>query len=278
MHSNVAAIDLPQTADEAAAFGTDLDGDGDVDNQLGVIFSALVSTHDASTHGADMILSGAIASSVDAGDGVRYHGRGSDDTIVLPIFADADPLALPLEHAEITLDGDVGFVRGGIPIAAARTAAYAGVAQMMTDNPTAHLPFARALDTDHDGAVTMQEIADSSLLSAFLRPDLQADQQLSIGFRFHVIEGSATGTPADACHDRALDGDETGLDCGGSCLACPVANPTCTDGVRDGFESGVDCGAACPGCAAGQPCAVAADCASGTCNGAGPGGVGSCAP
>jgi hypothetical protein len=275
-HYTVAAIDLPQTADEATAFGIDLDGDGTVDNQLGVIFSALVSTHDASTHGPDMILAGAIASSLDAGDDLRYHGRASDDTIVLPIFADADPLALPLEHAEITLDGEVGFVRGGIPIAAARTAAYAGVAQMMTDNPTAHLPFARALDTDHDGAVTMAEIADSSLLAAFLRADLQDAQQLSIGFRIHL--GEVTGAPADPCHDRVVDGDETGVDCGGSCMTCPVANPTCTDGVRDGFESGVDCGAACAGCAAGQPCAVAADCAGGACNGAGPGGVGSCAP
>jgi len=277
-HYNVAAIDLPQTGDEATAFGIDLDGDGTVDNQLGVIFSALVSTHDASTHGADMILSGAIASSVDAGDDVRYHGRATDDTIVLPIFADADPLALPLDHATITLDGDVGFVHGGIPIAAARTAAYAGVAQMMADNATAHLPFARVLDTDHDGDVTMDEISGSSLLGAFLVPDLQQAQQLSVGFRIHVVEGDVTGAPADPCHDRVVDGDETGVDCGGSCMACPVANPTCTDGVRDGFESGVDCGAACQGCAAGQPCAVAADCAGGTCNGAGPGGVGSCAP
>lgn len=278
VHSYVATIDLPQTADEATAFGTDLDGDGDVDNQLGVIFSALVSTHDASTHAADMILSGKIASSVDAGDDVRYHGAASDDTIVLPIFADADPLALPLEHASIEITGDVGYVRGGIPIAAARAAAYAGVAQMMTDNPTAHLPFARALDTDHDGAVTADEIMNSSLLAAFLRSDLMAAQQLSIGFRIHLSADPVTGTPADTCHDRISDGDETDVDCGGSCIACPVVNPTCTDGVRDGFESGVDCGAACPGCAAGQPCAVAADCASGSCNGAGPGGVGSCAP
>jgi hypothetical protein len=277
-HYAVAALDLPQTTADATAFGVDLDGDGTVDNQLGVIFSALVSTHDATTHAADMIASGKLASTLDVGDDARYHGQGTDDSIVLPIFADADPLVLPLEHVEISVDGTTALIRGGIPIAAARTAAYAGVAQMMADNSAGHLPFARVLDTDHDGVITMDELANSSLLSAFLVADLHADQQLSVGFRVTLSESPVTSTPMDPCHDRVLDGDEVAIDCGGSCAPCPVAAPTCSDGVRDQFESGVDCGAACPPCGSGQPCAVSADCASGTCNGAGPAGVGSCAP
>ena len=277
-HYAVAALDLPQTTADATAFGVDLDGDGTVDNQLGVIFTALVSTHDATTHAADMIASGAIASTLDVGDDTHYHGEGDGDDIALPIFADADPLVLPLSHVVISVDGDTALIRGGIPIAAARSAAYAGVAQMMADNAAGHLPFARVLDTDHDGKITMDELENSSLLSAFLVADLHDAQQLSIGFRVTLSEGAVTGTPMDTCHDRVIDGDEVAVDCGGSCAACPVAAPTCTDGVRDQFESGVDCGAACPPCAAGQPCAVSADCASGTCNGAGPAGVGSCAP
>ncbi|HEY6034624.1 MAG TPA: hypothetical protein VIV58_10205 [Kofleriaceae bacterium] len=278
-HYAVAALELPQTTADATAFGVDLDGDGTVDNQLGVIFSALVSTHDATTHAADMIASGALASTLDAGDETHYQGGGSGgDTIALPIFADADPLVLPLDHVAIDLAGDTALVRGGIPIAAARIAAYAGVAQMMHDNPAGHLPFARVLDTDHDGTISMDELENSSLLAAFLVADLHDAQQLSVGFRVTLSEQPVTGTPMDACHDRVLDGDETGIDCGGSCAACPPASPTCSDGVRDQFESGVDCGAACPPCGAGQPCAVSADCASGTCNGAGPAGVGSCAP
>ena len=277
-HYAVAALDLPQTTADATAFGVDLDGDGTVDNQLGVIFSALVSTHDATTHAADMIASGAIASTLDVGDDTRYHGKGDDDSIVLPIFADADPMVLPLEHVEISVDGATALIRGGIPIAAARTAAYAGVAQMMADNAAGHLPFARVLDTDHDGMISMDELENSSLLAAFLVADLHDAQQLSVGFRVTLAEAPATGTPMDACHDRVIDGDETAVDCGGSCGACPVTAPTCSDGVRDQFESGVDCGAACPPCGSGQPCAVSADCASGTCNGAGPAGVGSCAP
>jgi len=276
-------LELPQTGSDAMTFGVDLDGDGMVDNQLGVIFSALVMTHDASGSSADMIASGAIASSVDVQDGrATYHGRDSDATIVLPVFADADPVVLPIDHVQISLvpdgTGYTGFVRGGVPIAAARTAAYAGVQQMMTDNSTAHLIFARALDVDHDGKITTDEIANSSLLGAFLVPDLQADQELSVGIRVQLLDGPIVAVPADPCHDRVQDGDEIAIDCGGSCMACPVANPTCSDGVRDQFESDVDCGAACPACTAGQMCAISADCASGTCSGPGVGSVGRCAP
>jgi hypothetical protein len=40
------------------------------------------------------------------------------------------------------------------------------------------------------------------------------------------------------CSDGLENGDESGLDCGGSCAACP----TCNDGVQNGEETGMDCG------------------------------------
>ncbi len=48
------------------------------------------------------------------------------------------------------------------------------------------------------------------------------------------------------CTDGVQNGDETGVDCGGSnCPACP----TCNDGVQNGNETGVDCGGSdCPAC------------------------------
>lgn len=47
------------------------------------------------------------------------------------------------------------------------------------------------------------------------------------------------------CTDGIQNGDETGVDCGGSCAACP----TCTDGIMNGEEEGVDCGGPdCPPC------------------------------
>jgi alpha-tubulin suppressor-like RCC1 family protein len=45
--------------------------------------------------------------------------------------------------------------------------------------------------------------------------------------------------------------------------ACEGA--TCRNGMLDGDESGVDCGGSCPGCPNGKPCKVGADCATGYC-------------
>jgi len=48
-----------------------------------------------------------------------------------------------------------------------------------------------------------------------------------------------------SCFNGIQDGDETGVDCGGSCAPCA----TCDDGIQNGGETGVDCGG--PNCA---PC------------------------
>ncbi len=50
-----------------------------------------------------------------------------------------------------------------------------------------------------------------------------------------------------SCINGILDGDETGIDCGGSCPSCQAA--TCDDGVQNQNETGVDCGGSCPQCA-----------------------------
>ena len=55
------------------------------------------------------------------------------------------------------------------------------------------------------------------------------------------------------CTDGIQNGTETGVDCGGSCSPCTVA-PTCTDGIQNGTETGVDCGGSCPPCTANPTC------------------------
>jgi hypothetical protein len=87
------------------------------------------------------------------------------------------------------------------------------------------------------------------------------------------------------CADGAKNGDETGVDCGGSCpkkcadgAACNTVNDcqsgncdvglcypiTCRDGVVNGDETDVDCGGACPAkCAIAKRCAVDGDCIAG---------------
>jgi hypothetical protein len=89
------------------------------------------------------------------------------------------------------------------------------------------------------------------------------------------------------CDNQAQDGDETGVDCGGSCPPCRDGQPcnvdldckskvcgsdglcstaTCTDGVLNGEETATDCGGGCDGCGIGKPCGNAADCQSGLCD------------
>jgi hypothetical protein len=60
------------------------------------------------------------------------------------------------------------------------------------------------------------------------------------------------GGSGPTCTDGVQNGNETGVDCGGS---CPNACPTCTDGIQNGNETGIDCGGpdcpACPTCSDG---------------------------
>ena len=42
-----------------------------------------------------------------------------------------------------------------------------------------------------------------------------------------------------SCFNGIKDGDETGVDCGESCIPCA----TCDDGIKNGDETGIDCGA-----------------------------------
>ena len=56
-----------------------------------------------------------------------------------------------------------------------------------------------------------------------------------------TLSRSATAS----CSDGAMNQDEQGLDCGGS---CPNACPTCVDGLMNQSETGVDCGGPCPSC------------------------------
>lgn len=330
-------VTMPSTTALQNQFAGDVDGDGAIENQLGLIVAALP-TSDTNQHVPDMIASGALMSSLelqvddlteDDSVGFAYLGRPgasydqgggklmagtfasnraattklrSIALAALPVFADADPLMVPLIGVELDLtpDGKGGFdgvIRGGIPIDAARPIAYKGVLQMMQTNPTAHLVFARMLDTNNDGDITETELAGSALLAGFIVDDIVIDgtPALSAAFGVHLCpQGQCNlGTPMNACTDRKRDGAETDIDCGGgTCPKCAAdaactgpgdcesgacdANkcraPTCSDGFRDGYESDVDCGAVCARCAAGKRCATSDDCASGSCNG----GTGTC--
>jgi len=92
------------------------------------------------------------------------------------------------------------------------------------------------------------------------------------------------------CADDAMNGDETDVDCGGSCAPCPdnkmcngfadcqskncdgdtkLCVSDCNDGVQNGDESDEGCGGSCAlqskTCANGQVCVIPGDCTSGKC-------------
>jgi hypothetical protein len=91
------------------------------------------------------------------------------------------------------------------------------------------------------------------------------------------------------CTDQRLNGDETGVDCGGGACpgcgtggGCTVASDcasqvcvgnvcqtaTCSDGVKNGTETDTDCGgASCPDCALNKICVAASDCQTNFCSG-----------
>ena len=63
--------------------------------------------------------------------------------------------------------------------------------------------------------------------------------------------GGSSCEPCPTCDDGMQNGDETGVDCGGS---CPTACATCDDGMQNGNETGIDCGG--PDC---NPCSTGCD-------------------
>jgi hypothetical protein len=119
---------------------------------------------------------------------------------------------------------------------------------------------------------------------------LESRDAVSIAFAFHLVPcGDAACAPPSwvpTCADRVRNGDETDVDCGNSCGACPpglkcqrdadcqtrcvdgvCAPPTCSDGVQDGLETDVDCGFSCRiGCASGRRCIANHDCAGPVCS------------
>lgn len=88
----------------------------------------------------------------------------------------------------------------------------------------------------------------------------------------NVIDGDGGGN-GPTCNDGIQNGNETGVDCGGSCAPCQT-EPTCNDGVQNGDETGVDCGGSC------APCQTEPTCNDGVQNGdeTGVDCGGSCAP
>ena len=106
--------------------------------------------------------------------------------------------------------------------------------------------------------------------------------------RFDPKTGELRKGNVPACDDALMNGDESDVDCGGSCGGCGDGEGCgigadclsgvcagalcqaagCSDGVVNQDETDVDCGGSCGGCDDGEGCAIGADCLSGVCAGA----------
>lgn len=92
-----------------------------------------------------------------------------------------------------------------------------------------------------------------------LHPEINLTGQTpgaTLYIRYWEYGNNATGTfnicvvdpnPAPTCFDGIQNQGETGVDCGGPCIAiCPP--PSCVDGVQNQGETAIDCGGPCPAC------------------------------
>jgi hypothetical protein len=91
-----------------------------------------------------------------------------------------------------------------------------------------------------------------------------------------------------SCTDVVKNGDETDVDCGGTCpgkcaagKACSVPadcqagvctnnfcqSASCNDGLQNGDETDLNCGGSCAKCGTGKKCGTADDCSSSVCSG-----------
>ncbi len=92
-----------------------------------------------------------------------------------------------------------------------------------------------------NGSVTYQYM----VLSADDDLDANANSYFSNIQIYEDYDGNQSCGNGTSCNDGIQNGDETGVDCGGSCPPCY----TCTDGIQNGNETGVDCGGPdCPAC------------------------------
>jgi hypothetical protein len=185
----------------------------------------------------------------------------------LPIFEDVDPVVFELDDMELDLapDGSGGYiarVRGLAGTQVLHIAATA-LAQMIAADPADHIGLVELLDNARTGKLDADSLAQVPIMQSLLQPDITRDgtAYLSVAFALHLSPTPPSDTPADPCHDRVQDAGESGIDCGGTCLACAggqtcgsaadcqsqqcagtCAAVSCSDGVRDGLETRVDCG------------------------------------
>ncbi len=100
--------------------------------------------------------------------------------------------------------------------------------------------------TCDDGIQNAHWVYDPNLTEADLANDSVGQSLTGKLYRLVMEKGVDTGFPCLAAYNGANDdgiqnGDEEGVDCGGS-TGFPCPPPNCNDGIQNGTETGIDCG------------------------------------
>jgi hypothetical protein len=207
---------------------------------------------------------------------------------------------IPLSHFQLELnsDGQGGYdgrVFALIPSESVERALVDGLTQALNAHPESQPFFYPYLNSNRDRAVSRDEVLNDRLVKDLieaelkLAPDGSAFIGQTFGFGFHLQpcnSGTCLLRPIASCYDLVKNGDESDVDCGGSCgpciggRSCLIAadcvyhgcdqgtclGATCADGIGGVWESDIDCGITCVACDRGQRCRSDADCKSNFCD------------
>jgi hypothetical protein len=283
----VDSIDLPTTIAMAREYADDLDGNGTPDNQLGTVFGQLAAYDNLTTHGKDMIASGAIASSVeivadnftdDSTVSVLYRGADGEvavavggtmkdgkfesnrtvwtevpgsTTLHLPVFADADPSVIELSGMEIDLVSDLhGGFEGWVR----------GVLDPDEAKHVAYLGAAQMLAANPGAHMTFLKIFDAAPQDYRLSEEEFTKSSLILSLFSPDVVFESHKKLSFAFHVHLSPCES------GRCASTIV--DSCHDRVRDRYETDIDCGGiACGRCPEAGHCVEASDCASHECDG-----------
>jgi hypothetical protein len=276
---------LPMNNNEARLYGSDLDGNEYVDNQVGMVISTLILSDAADQHISDRIMGGDLdmVIEIQADDlqndervGIWVYGYGDTDvrpvggalvdgafipnwvrdtapentgsaTLPLPIIADADTSRMDVPYMQISLvpDGNGGY----------DAQIHGGIRNAFAAARSAILQQLREQPEHHRWMWTLVDRNNDGVVEPYEFDDNSLFQSL-----LHP--------------DIELGGEDLlSIGIGFHLIPCPSGNCAlsssvdhCFDRVHDGDEVDVDCGGSCGRCPVGLACSSGDDCQSGTCD------------
>lgn len=182
----------------------------------------------------------------------QFHSNGAFDRaaplirgeLLLPVFRYADPIRLRVTNLETSLlvtDTSLEMlVQGGVLDADVKAAVFPSVNQMVAFRPTEFGLLRVFFDPNFDGVITREE--SDAAIDTLVNRDVRIDDSgrvalhtsdasdangysLGVVLRFVRCESGWCGDDSQPCTDRVQDGDETSIDCGGSCGPCSGTAP-----------------------------------------------------